>query len=347
MFYQLLKYFNAKTLRNPPSTFRVLLLMAAILIYGTTGYLYFELPNNPDLTWLDGFWYSIVTMTTVGYGDFFPKSPGGRLLVGAPIMLFGIGILGYALSIVATVLVTSKTKEIKGMSSFKLKNHLVLFNFAGLPKVERVLEELAQDPAIGDMEVVIVDEDLDELPNELLKKGLHFVRGNPTRDETLQRASIDTARHAILLTRNPNDMASDHLNVSIALAIEGRCKNVNTVVECIDPNSEELLRKAGCDRIVCSSRFDALFLSQELLNPGIQEVLGDLLATGTGQQFYLVPIKQAGSFAELAQRCIQKGHIPLGLSQPDQSLQLNPPGNTQAGTGARLITIGASRLNSI
>jgi voltage-gated potassium channel len=347
MFQVILQIFNKKLLRNPPATLRVLALMAALLLYGTTGYLYFELPGNPDLTWADSFWYTVVTLTTVGYGDFFPKSMGGRFLVGIPIMTFGIGLLGYTLSLIAAVLVTSKTKEIKGMSAFKFKDHLVVFNFAGVAKIERVLEELVLDSAFGKSTVVLVDEELEELPAELQKRGLHFVRGNPTRDETLQRANVENARHAVILTRNATDPASDHLNVAIALAVEGRCRDVITVVECIDADSEELLRKAGSDRIVCSSRFDAHFISQELLNPGIQDVLSELLTTTHGQQFYLVPITRAGRYADLAQICRNQGHLPLGISHPDKGLNMNPEGELSVAAGTSMITIGAQRLERI
>ena len=346
--YQVIHYFMKTMVRNPPEYLRVLVLMVAVLLYGTTGFLYFELPGNPDLSWGDGLWYTIVTIATVGYGDFFPKSFGGRFLVGWPIMVFGIGLLGYALSMVAAALVTSKTKEIKGMSTFKLSGHLVVFNFAGLAKVERILQELALDTTVGiSMPVILVDEQLEELPVELQKRGVHYVHGNPTRDETLQRAGIDRARHAVVLTRDPTDPASDNLNVAIALAIEGRCKQVNTVVECIDPASEELLRKAGCDRIVCTSRFDAHFLSQELLNPGIQEVLADLLTLSQGQQLYLVPVKTEARFEELSNRSRSLGHIALGVSCPDGGVRMNPPAGETVTVGCRLVTIGAARIDSI
>lgn len=346
--YQVLHHVMKNLLRNPPEYLRIVMLMLAVLLYGATGFLYFELPGNPDLSWGDGFWYTIVTIATVGYGDFFPKSAGGRFLVGWPIMLFGIGLLGYALSVVAAALVTSKTKEIRGMATFRLRDHLVLFNYPGLAKVERVLDELLLDPAVGgSTAVVLVDELLDELPPELQKRGISYVRGNPTRDETLQRAGIDQARHAVVMTRNQTDSTSDNLNVAIALAIEGRCKQVNTVVECIDPASEELLRKAGCDRVVCSSRFDAHFLSQELLNPGIQEVLGDLLTLTQGQQLYLVSVTRPGTFEQLALQCRTRGHLALGSVCNEQGVRLNLPGEAPIAAGCRLVTIGPDRLDSI
>jgi voltage-gated potassium channel len=346
MMTQLIPYFMKNMVRNPPEPLRVLVLMVTVLIYGASGFLYFELPGNPDLTWGDGFWYTIVTIATVGYGDFFPKTPGGRFLVGWPIMVVGIGLLGYALSLVAAALVTSKTREIKGMSSFKLNNHLVIFNFPGLGKVQRVLEELSLDPSFGKYrQIVLIDEHREELPPELQKHGVHFVRGNPARDETLTRASVDTASHAIVLCKSPGDPTSDNLNVAITLAIEARCRSVQTVVECVEPASEELLRKAGSDRVVCTSRFDSLFISQELLNPGVQGVISDLFSARGGQQIYFTPVTCSESFRELSDRCRAKGHLALGLGK-DSGIRLNIPDLEPVDSGDQVVTIGASRQNS-
>lgn len=347
MMQQLITYFMKNVVRNPSEVLRVLALMLAVLVYGASGFLYFELPVNPDLTWGDGFWYTIVTIATVGYGDFFPKTPGGRFLVGWPIMVVGIGLLGYTLSLVATALITSKTREVRGMSSFNLSDHLVIFNFPGLAKIQRVLEELYLDASFDShRKIVLIDEHLDELPPELQKRGVHFVRGNPARDETLTRASIDRASHAIVLCRTPGDPVSDNLNVAITLAIEGRCRTVDTVVECADPASEELLRKAGSDRVVCTARFDSLFISQELLNPGIQDVIADLFSARGGQQLYFIPVSRAETFRELSDRCRKRGHLALGLSST-KGVMLNIPDDTQVSTSEQVVTIGATRLEAL
>ena len=341
--YLVMQYFLKYLVRNPPAPFRILALLFVILAYGTTGFLYFELSANPDITWLDGLWYTVVTMTTVGYGDFFPKTTGGRFLIGWPVMAFGIGLLGYALSLIAAAFVTAKTKEMKGMASFSLKDHIVFFNFPGTSKVIRLIEELFLDPLMGKhVSVVIVDDELDELPAELVKLGAHYVRGNPVRDETLTRACIDHARHAVILSKNAA-ASSDSLNVTIALAVEGRSRKVNTVVEIVDPASEELLKKAGCDKIVCTSRFGAQFLSQELLNPGVQDVVHDLLSARGGQQFYFIVVRQKATFGELADRCRQKGHIALGVATGD-SIRLNIGEAASLNPGDRMITIGPSRI---
>lgn len=333
---------------SPPATLRLMLLLGAVLLYGSSGFLYFELPENPQLSWADALWYSVVTVTTVGYGDFFPKTPGGRFLVAVPLMFFGIGLLGYVLSVAAAALVQAKTKEWQGMAEIKLKGHLVLFNFPNLGKVARVLDELVASPRFGrGREVVLVDEELSELPAELARRGLRFVRGNPSRDETLGRAGVDHAAWAIVLSKRPGDPHSDDQAVAISLAIERRQPNVTTIVECVDFTTEELLRKAGSDGIVCTSRFDAHFLSHELLNPGMQEVLEKLTSNQRGQQLHVTPYTGAATtYGQLAERTRAQGHVLIGL-QRDGTTELNPAPDAPVGAGVRVVSIGGHRLNGL
>ncbi|MBF0320242.1 MAG: NAD-binding protein [Nitrospirae bacterium] len=351
MFIVLRSFFR-KIVYTPSIALKLIVLLFMVFLYGTTGFVYFEMEENPDITFVDGFWYSIVTMATVGYGDLFPKTTPGRLLIGVPLMLLGIGLLGYTLSIVATVLITEKNKEIKGMSNINLKDHLVIINYPSLSKIALIITELKNDPAFReDSFVAIIDEDLEELPPELSSGGIRFIRGNPTRDETLTRASIDYARHVVVLCKNPGNPASDNLNVAITLAVEGRTgaasKRIKTVVECVNPYTEALLRKAKCDHVVCLSRFDAYFVSQELLNPGTQEVIFELIDSSKGEQLYFTPIacKEGDTFSTLKAAASGFNHIVLGLRRQHSDFILNPPPETLLNNNDTAITIGPKRID--
>lgn len=339
-----MRLFARRVVRNPGPSLRVCALIVAVLLYGSSGFLYFELPDNPQLGWLDGLWYSVVTITTVGYGDFFPKSTGGRFLVAVPLMFFGIGLLGYVLSVAASALVQAKTKELHGMAELKLKDHLVIFNYPSLAKVERLLSELQADRGFGKgRDIVLVDEDTSELPPELHRRGLFFVRGNPSRDETLSRACIDRCAYAIILSRRPGDPHSDDQNVAITLAIERRAPEVVTIVECVDFATQELLRKAGCNGVVCTSRFDAHFLSHELLNPGVQEVVEELTSNLRGQQIYVTRYQgKDTTFGALVNTFQTRGHLLIGI-QDDSETRLNPPASLPVSSGTRIVSIGAER----
>lgn len=344
MMFQILRVLLARV-KDPPGVTRVLVVLVGLLCYGTTGFLYFELPVNEHLGWSDGLWWSLATLTTVGYGDVSPATVGGRYVVAAPMMLVGIGLLGYVLSIAAASLVEARSRDIAGLGSMKMSGHVVVINHPNEGKVLRLLDELAHG-GLG-RDVVLVDEELAEIPPALLKRGVRFVRGNPSRDETLTRAAIDDCALAVILSRRPGDAHSDDLNLAITLAIEARAHRVRTVVECIEPAHEELFRKAGADSIVCTSRFDAHFLGSEALNPGVQDVVDELLSVARGQRFCFTRVEGPEvPYRDLAARCVAAGHIPIGVRR-GREVQLNVPPRAPVRTGDELVTIGAEALAPI
>lgn len=71
------------------------LLALFVVILGGLGLTVVEDEQNLDAS--DGIWWSIETVTTVGYGDIVPQTDGGRLL-GAVVMLTGIGLVGYVMA---------------------------------------------------------------------------------------------------------------------------------------------------------------------------------------------------------------------------------------------------------
>lgn len=336
-----------RAIKRPPSPVRVGVLLAAVITYGSSGFMFFEQPDKPALTWADGFWWTIVTLTTVGYGDYAPASFGGRFFVALPLMVFGIGLLGYVLSLAAGALVESRTRELAGMGTMKFEKHVVIVNLPSLGKVERLLDELLHTTGLGPRtDVVLIDEELAQLPAALVERNVHFVRGNPARDETLARAGIDRAAYAVVLSRRAGDPHSDDQAIAVVLAIEARNRAIHSVVECVDPSMEELLRKAGCDSIVCTSRFDAHFVVSEILNPGAQEVVDHLLSTiRGGQQLFMTPVGEAGeTYGELAKSCARRSHVAIGLKQ-DGRLRLNASPDHAVREKDLVVTIGAGALD--
>ncbi len=340
------KLFAFLRIHSSKANGRAILIVTAVLSYGVMGFVYFE-RDVADWTLLDGLWYSLVTMTTTGYGDLFPKTAAGRFAVGAPLMIIGVGIFGYLISTIATTLILAQNRKFRGMGSTQMTGHILIVNTPSVTKVEQVIRELRRDPSIGgDTPVVIVSNDLEELPAVFVGRNVHCIKGNPTNDDTLTRANVKDAQYAVVLCRDPKDSGSDNLNLAITLAIESHNSAIITAVECIDPEMEGLLRKAHCDRVVCLSKFESRFVSHELLNPGSQSMIEDLLCSSSGQQLYVTPIDDELSmtiYAHLRELCAKKQHLLIGIQRAAKPM-LNLPEDTSLQPGDCAVTIGASRL---
>jgi voltage-gated potassium channel len=294
---------------------KAFLLFALLMWYATSGFLFFELPNKPDLGWLDALWWALVTMATVGYGDLFPVTAAGRYLVGVPTMVFGIGFLGYLISEIAGSLIETRSRRLKGMLDVTVPRHILIVNYPRLDVVLRLVGELRADPATREHPICLVDEDLEELPGELEALGILFVKGDPTREETLRKANALQASHAILLAKNPSDPHSDDRNLVVTLVLERLNPKVLTVVEVLSAGKIHQVELAGADSVVCAAELAAGLIVQELQDPGVKAIISDLCSDTSGHQIYFIPIRDAEGrrFQDLAAWGLARAYAVLGL----------------------------------
>lgn len=344
MMRLLLSLFRRVAITKRSQALKVVLLTSLLVSFSSSGFMYFELAEKPDLAWGDALWWSIVTMATVGYGDFFPVTTGGRYIIGIPTMLFGISILGYLLSTLATYLIEERSKELKGMSELAVRDHILIIHFPGTARVQAVLAELRNDAKTKEAPVVLIDAVLEELPEPIADVGLRFVRGDASKESTLERACFLDARFAIVLSRDPNDPSTDNANLAAALTLEHLHPGIFTVSECIDPERVELLYKAGCDAVVCLTALATNLVVHELLDPGVQKVIGEATNNLSGQSFYMVAVASTGTatYAVARRELEDRGCAALGLEHRGKVV-LNPEATTPLHDGDRVVCIAATR----
>ena len=195
-------------------------LFISLILYSATGYMNFELPSNPNMEWSDAFWWSVVTMTTVGYGDLFPVTFWGRIMVGFPTMILGVGILGYVLSLVTSTMFELRIMEKKGMKKITMTDHIIICNYVSADKSLKLIQEIDKDNNIISPNIVIVDDNIDELPTQLKSDTVHFVKGNPSHDDVLRRANINHCSSVIIQALTETPEHSDNANLRVVLMIE-------------------------------------------------------------------------------------------------------------------------------
>ena len=98
--------------RSQYAVFVTLILAMIVLVLSSVFVLQFESksPNANITTGGDALWWSVVTITTVGYGDFYPVTPGGRI-IGFIVMIAGVGIIASLASILASILIPTPTND--------------------------------------------------------------------------------------------------------------------------------------------------------------------------------------------------------------------------------------------
>ncbi|MCI5150880.1 MAG: potassium channel protein, partial [Candidatus Electrothrix sp. MAN1_4] len=244
----------------------VIILVSSVLIA------WFE----PDVSFASGVWWTIVTLTTVGYGDISPSTPAGRVLA-VLIMLFGIGLLGMLSAGLATMLMSRKSRENKGMCPSIFEDHIIICEWNHRAKA--ILKELRADAQSEKTPIVLVA-DLEEIPVD--DPDLLFIRG-VVCEETLEKANLKKARTIIVLGDDAAEAtARDAKVVLTTLTIETMNPDVYSVVELVDKKNEPHCLRANADEIIIGSELSSHLIASAASDHGISRIVTELLSNRYG-----------------------------------------------------------------
>ena len=239
------------------------------------------------------FWWAIVTMTTVGYGDFTPKTLEGRMFA-VFVMFAGISLTAMFTAIISSIFVAKRIREEKGLEKVNIKNHIILCGWnRNADKIIDSIQYLAEAPRKN----IVLINDLDEeeiarLKTRYRKIRLHFVVGDFTSEQVLEKANLEAAETVIIIPSDINDSIQnpDDKTIRAALTIKGLEPNIRLIAYLHDRENLTHIKRANADEVVISDDFGAYMLASHVMDPGIPQTVNRLLDNVSKNRFKRVDI---------------------------------------------------------
>ncbi len=342
-----------KNYLHPQSNSILIVFLIALILNIVTGSLFYYFESSvQDITYIDSIWWSMVTMTTVGYGDFFPKTIIGRFLITYPTMVIGIGLIGYLIGVVAESIIDFAARKRKGLMEITFSDHIIICNYPSEEKVLNLIKELKFVPELKNKRIVLITEVIDQLPESFKNDKIRFIKGVPTDEVTLLKANILNCNGVIILSESNNYIADDR-SYTIGSLIEIMEKNfktpIKTITEIIRERNKPLIEKAEVDGIVSTEGISGQLIVQEFVNPGINGVLKQLMTNSIGSQLYLYETDLGGyKITDLQLKAIKydKDIQIIGVSREGKDI-LNPKKGFILQEKDKLIIIAESRKDIV
>ncbi|WP_425447197.1 potassium channel family protein [Dethiothermospora halolimnae] len=260
--------------------YKLLIIGFLSLIICSSAFYYFESTANPELTFSNALWWGFVTITTVGYGDYYPVTPAGQIIA-VILMVLGISAFGFITAAVASAFVENKLKEGMGLMDIKFEDHIVIIGWNN--KSEIILKELIEDNP--DSKIVIIDKREKLILDE---KNVFFVHGDPTKDETLRKANIEKA-HTVIVVADENledDRTADARSVLICLAVDKLNTNIHLIAEVLNKENISHFERANVDDVIISSEMSSRVMVRSALYKNVSHALKELLTSTYGNEIY-------------------------------------------------------------
>ena len=254
----------ASVLASKKFEFFTLFLFTAIVIFVSSVLIYVLEGSNPNSnihSFFSAVYWSVVTLSTVGFGDFTPVTKEGRFVT-MFIIVSGVGVLSFFTSLIVSAFNErlDEFKEAKMVENIaKLKRFYLICGFDSIAK------EVVREYKFRKKNIVVIDNDEEKI-EEAKEMGLRALRLNPGSVESYSKLGIEIQKQIAVVLCLAND---DIGNVYTALTIRSIDKDVRIISLLMNDTNKNKLLFAGVNDII---------YPQELIGMITRELVGQPVA---------------------------------------------------------------------
>jgi voltage-gated potassium channel len=307
--------------------------IVGLIAFGTIGFKVIV----DQLSWFDSFYFTLITLTTVGYSEPPHTTEGSRYFT-AGLIILGVGTLGYALSSAAQAVIESELLSTFGKRRMykdinKLSGHYIVCG-AG-----RVGAGVIRDISRSGHDLVVIEGD-ESIADRLLAQGQLVLMGDATNEDVLKAAGIERARGIVCA------VSSDPDNLYITLTARDLNKELRIISRANDEAAVGRLLKAGANKVVSPALTGSARMAQMLLRPAVADFIE--LATMTERLELEIEQVEIGQDSPFIGRALkdtgirsEHGVIVIAIRRADGAMIFNPIADTMIEERDALVALGS------
>ena len=216
----------------------------------------------------DALYMTVITISSVGYGEVHPLSVTGRLFTIA-LILCGSATLIYGLSVLTAFIVEGELTDVIRRRKMRnaiarMNNHYIVCGVSATGKY--IIDELVKTGQC----FVVIDKDPERLMM-LNERNIPNIAGNATHDAVLESANVKKAGGLFSV------LSVDGDNLLVVVTARGLNPGLKIIAKAVDEESERKLKQVGADRVVMPSFIGGLRMASEMIRPSVVSFLDTML----------------------------------------------------------------------
>lgn len=310
--------------RQKRNVINAVLALWGVIAMGTVGFTVLE----EQWTVWDSFFFTLITITTVGYGDYGLDTKGEVFALS--LLLAGIMVTTYAFGQVVQLAVTGRVMWRRKMlrTIEQMQGHFIV---CGVGRVGRAVCERFEESGVP---LVVIDPDAERC--EWARAHGHFaIEGRGTEDETLAAAGVARCKAMVAAASQDNE--------NLVITLTAREHNPDCLIICRsgDPDTDTKFKRAGADRVVAPETNGGHIIANLLVRPHLTDFLAH-----TGEDDYQLTELQIEHGSPLAGLSIRE----MGEREPQlvfvahkrdgQATRIRPEAKEVLAAGDILIVVG-------
>ena len=307
-------------------------LLLFILLVGVFGYRMIS-----GYSWIDALYMTVITLTTVGFGEVSPLDDNSKLFT-ILLILLSVIIVGYALSIITEyILSKNDIEELKQKKMQKkidaLKNHVVICGYG------RNGKQAAKKLQAYKKQFVVIEKDKD-IEERLQIDNVLYVLGNANEDETLVKAGVNKA--ACFISALPNDAD----NLFVVLSARQLNKSINIISRASQESSYNKLKLAGANNVILPDKIGGDHMASLVVIPGLMEFIDNLSIVGKSniniEEVAVEKLYNTKSVKTIKDLDLRKktGCTVIGYKDEKGEYTVNPEAELELEPNSKIIVLG-------